>query len=386
MAWSAVPIPASAESLAAVEKLCACPILSAPKLQAEEAAAEEVALKADAVRALTILAQRQADTVAAAQAKAAAEKAKKNGGAAPPAAPPAKVDAAAVEGAAEEMVARAKLSVREWYLEAADAEPPEEPLVREAVDKIRAMRRFEESCGAFLGDVRHIMTLLNTIEAQHQQVRVSAEWPSRSKSDSLPVGHCIARRIGRSGFPPRSSSSTPFVFVVFPIVRTHTLRVTISWQTRFPSYSARVATDQPTNQPTTQVWAKTTGLNMTCERLLAEQQLLRAQVEQIRAPLEHFNELERIGPLLGVPVNIAADLAAMEGNGSGAQSASSMDLTTNIAPSSIKVHPGSDQFLDVLRRIEANLTYFDRHVSRPSEMENSSIVWMAIALLSRQCD
>ena len=134
------------------------------------------------------------------------------------------------------------------------------------------------------------------------------------------------------------------------------------------------------------MWAKTTGLNMTCERLLAEQQLLRAQVEQIRAPLEHFNELERIGPLLGVPVNIAADLAAMEGNGSGAQSASSMDLTTNIAPSSIKVHPGSDQFLDVLRRIEANLTYFDRHVSRPSEMENSSIVWMAIALLSRQCD
>ena len=98
-----------------------------------------------------------------------------------------------------------------------------------------------------------------------------------------------------------------------------------------------------------QVWSKTTGLNSTCERLLAEQQQLRAQVEQIKAPLEYFNELERIGPLLGVPIDVMADLG--EGGDKGGGSENYRDLTTNIAPSSIKVHPGSDQFLEVLRRI-----------------------------------
>ena len=107
-----------------------------------------------------------------------------------------------------------------------------------------------------------------------------------------------------------------------------------------------------------QVLTKTTGLNNTCERLLAEQQQLRAQVDQIRAPLEYFNELERIGPLLGVPIHMEPG----EGSRGGEPVLDGhSDLTVNIAPTSIKVHPGSDQFLDVLKRIEANLSYFDSH-------------------------
>ena len=61
--------------------------------------------------------------------------------------------------------------------------------------------------------------------------------------------------------------------------------------------------------------------------------VLRKQVEVMHAPLEYFNELERIGPLLGVPINV--------------DSVQDVDINT-VTPTVIKVHPGSDQFVQVL--------------------------------------
>ena len=173
MSWHSVAIDdAAAANLSAVERLCACPILSAPRAQADAAAAEATARMAEAVALLAGRSAKKADSseeeAAAAPAAATAasgdgseEKSRADGG----------ESKEAVEEAAAAALARANLSVREWYLEVANEPLPEEPIVREAVDRIRTMRRFEESCGAFLGDVRYVLALLERIEEQHQQVR-----------------------------------------------------------------------------------------------------------------------------------------------------------------------------------------------------------------------
>lgn len=68
----------------------------------------------------------------------------------------------------------------------------------------------------------------------------------------------------------------------------------------------------------------------------------------MRKPLEYFNELEKIGPLLGVPISMS-------------DQTSSTDLLTNVAPTQVKVYPGSPRFLEILERIETSIAYFDEH-------------------------
>jgi hypothetical protein len=67
----------------------------------------------------------------------------------------------------------------------------------------------------------------------------------------------------------------------------------------------------------------------------------------MRKPLEYFNELERLGPLLGVPITM--------------ESVINIPDLAHVAPTQVKVYPGSARFLEVLERIETSIAYFDDH-------------------------
>ena len=62
-------------------------------------------------------------------------------------------------------------TLRDWYLESANAEPPEDQLAMVARARIGELRAYEDECHQFMGQVQHVLGLIEKIEAQHMEVQ-----------------------------------------------------------------------------------------------------------------------------------------------------------------------------------------------------------------------
>ena len=192
MPWHEIPIdPAAEEQMPVLEELLACPTLSAPQEMAEAMAKIDSLRHGKAVELLTAHFNAVGYPVKPPQEKEGAEGGNEDAEqgesqkeelpstdnekeakteSEPGAEEEGKKKAVDVDGLAQELVRKGEATMREWYMDCANEEPPEDPLVREAVDKIRAMRNFEDQCEAMLGDVNYLLQMLDTIQGQHKQV------------------------------------------------------------------------------------------------------------------------------------------------------------------------------------------------------------------------
>jgi hypothetical protein len=205
MPWHEVPIdPAAEEQMPALEELLACPTLSAPQELAEAMAKIDSLRHGKAVELLTAHFDAVGYPAKPPEGKEGAEggnedaekgesqkeelpstdKEKEEKRESEPGAKEGKKKAVEdgeeeeapvdVDELARELVRKGEATMRDWYMECANEEPPEDPLVREAVDKIREMRNFEDECEGMLGDVNYLLQLLDTIQGQHKQVGSSS--------------------------------------------------------------------------------------------------------------------------------------------------------------------------------------------------------------------
>ena len=92
---------------------------------------------------------------------------------------------------------------------------------------------------------------------------------------------------------------------------------------------------------TDSIASKTAQLHTTCNDLMKEQHALTARVEKMQAPLKYFNELQELGPLLGL---------ALTADGASAPALPGRELS-----------PESTEFADVLLRLDDSVEFLSKN-------------------------
>ncbi|CAM9632517.1 unnamed protein product [Phaeothamnion confervicola] len=106
---------------------------------------------------------------------------------------------------------------------------------------------------------------------------------------------------------------------------------------------------------------KTRALHSTCERLLKEQTDLAAQVGLLAKPLEYFDALEVLAPQFGMPISMPRSGSSNGGSSGIGRSGASSSSATTARAGVATLHPGSEEFLAALERIDECATFLEAH-------------------------
>uniref|UniRef100_A0A7S2RU93 Conserved oligomeric Golgi complex subunit 3 n=1 Tax=Mucochytrium quahogii TaxID=96639 RepID=A0A7S2RU93_9STRA len=90
---------------------------------------------------------------------------------------------------------------------------------------------------------------------------------------------------------------------------------------------------------------KTSSLHETCKKLLEEQQRFEKIVKDIEVPMEYLREVDRIGPLLGIPMETRL------------KSVTGPPEKGTVRP----LNPDSPQFFGILKRIDECINYWEEN-------------------------